>query len=668
MNFDDLDSLDKRATREFCQPMSRNVEELFDVNIDYLERSLKLTHSLNRGMLLALLVFSLGFLLVHQRVRLRRLFRNLSRGQPAMDLGLPRPPIQFLSSIEKSFTLPSLDRAALSKTTSSEPALFPDRLRSRYSKSKPLWHAATEGDLDAMNLALDGGADIDGVDPIGGNALIAASENGFAQAVKLLLYRNASLSAKGLYGSAIQSAAFKGHDTTVKALLDFGANVDTAVGEYGTPLQIATSKGHKRIVEILLDSGADINACSGTQPFALEVATLAHHEDLVKTLLSCGKTRLGSYYVIGRQQICRAIYVASCRGHHRILKLLFQSKAAILLGPIESTSALKAAAKRGCNRTVDLILDNKINHNASETTIGPALLMAASMDHNNIIEALMSRITMSKYFKEDVNEILISAARRGLDHIVTIFLDRGANINAIRDDHTALEAAAESGHQRTVLNLLERGARINPVYTEPSPLEAAAKNGHEDLVLVLLQRGAHVAARGEDPSNPLYAAALGSHESIVRILLDHNADPNAKGVCCNNALKAAIRGGNVKIVSLLLSQGADVNAGCRFCGNTLKTAKSAGNDRIVELLLDYEATQNPHSHSPIGSLNHQEFKALLSDGTQVSSSDKIVENESILVDDSCDTQTNTCLDDESEGVNQWEKFENSADHIFDMEM
>lgn len=623
--------------------MSRNVQDLFDFNMDNLERSLKMTHSLNRGMLLALLVLSLGFLLVRQRVRLRRLFQNLSKGQPATDSRLSKPPIQFQMNIEKSFTLPTLDRAALSKTTSSEPALFLDGLRSRYSKSKPLWRAAIEGDLDAMNLALDGGADIDGVDPIGGNALIAASENGFAQAVKLLLYRNASLSAEGFYGSAIQSAAFKGHETTVKALLDFGASVDTAVGVFGTPLQIATSKGHKRIVELLLDSGADINACSATNPFALEAAILAHHEDLVKTLLSCGKTRSGSYHVIGRQQICRAIYVTSCCGQHRILKLLFQSKAAISLSHTESTSALEAAAKRGCNRTVDLILDNKINHNASETMIGPALLMAASMDHNNIIEALMSRITISNRFKEDINEILISAACRGLEHIVTIFLDRGANINAIRDDHTALEAAAGSGHQRTVLKLLERGARINPVYTEPSPLEAAAKNGHEDLVLVLLQRGAHVAAREEAPSNPLYAAALGGHESIVSILLDHNADPNAKGVCCNNALKAAVRGGNVKIVSLLLSQGADANAGCRFCGNTLKIAKSAGNDRIVELLLDCEATQNPHSHSPIGSLNHQEFKALLSDGTQVSSSDKIVENESILVDDSGNTQTNNLL-------------------------
>lgn len=78
------------------------------------------------------------------------------------------------------------------------------------------------------------GADIDELDSIGQTALIIASKNGNAKATALMLHPKASLSAKGPYGNAIQSATLMGHEETVKTLLYSGFNADAAVGVHGT--------------------------------------------------------------------------------------------------------------------------------------------------------------------------------------------------------------------------------------------------------------------------------------------------------------------------------------------------------------------------------------------------------------------------------------------------
>ncbi|OTA04300.1 hypothetical protein A9Z42_0048730 [Trichoderma parareesei] len=60
----------------------------------------------------------------------------------------------------------------------------------------------------------------------------------------------------GLFGSALQAAAWTGKARVVKILLNKGADVNMRGGKYGSPLNAAVLKGHYDIVEILLDRGA----------------------------------------------------------------------------------------------------------------------------------------------------------------------------------------------------------------------------------------------------------------------------------------------------------------------------------------------------------------------------------------------------------------------------
>ncbi|KAF8854030.1 ankyrin [Acephala macrosclerotiorum] len=89
-----------------------------------------------------------------------------------------------------------------------------------------------------------------------------------------------------------------------------------------------------------------------------------------------------------------------------------------------------------------------------------------------------------------------------------------------------------------------------------SPLYYASLEGLFKLVSLLLEKGADVNAQGGHYGSALQAASANGHEAIVALLLEKGADVNAQGGHYGSALQAASANGHEAIVALLLEKGA----------------------------------------------------------------------------------------------------------------
>jgi ankyrin repeat protein len=71
--------------------------------------------------------------------------------------------------------------------------------------------------------------------------------------VKLLLKKNADVNAQGgrYYGNALQAASAEGYTQIVKLLLENNADVNAQGGHYGNALRVASDRGYKQIVKLL---------------------------------------------------------------------------------------------------------------------------------------------------------------------------------------------------------------------------------------------------------------------------------------------------------------------------------------------------------------------------------------------------------------------------------
>ena len=188
---------------------------------------------------------------------------------------------------------------------------------------------------------------------------------------------------------------------------------------------------------------------------------------------------------------------------------------------------------------------------------------------------------------------LVAASTCGSETIITLLLDRGADVNAFGGlifGH-ALQAASFHGYESIVKLLINRGAHINDRRVgNDTALAAACERGHKSIVRFLLDNGADINAVGGGYGTALQAASERDHYSIVELLLERGANVNIQGGHFGQALQAAASRGNESIVRLLLDAGADVNAQGGGFRDALRAASIRKHDKIVRLLLDRGAT------------------------------------------------------------------------------
>ncbi len=188
----------------------------------------------------------------------------------------------------------------------------------------PLLMASSRGDLGAVDLLINHGADLDFSGRGFPTSLKLAATLGNFKLVKLLLWRGAGIDTRlppscyvvpvqeRLYGelaeplhlgpgdhnplrslnwTPLMGAAAMGHDTTVGLLVKHGADVNLCDGEGRTPLMISAKRGHVGVVKALVDGGANVNAAAKEGKSALDYAVENRHSEVAMMLREHGASR-----------------------------------------------------------------------------------------------------------------------------------------------------------------------------------------------------------------------------------------------------------------------------------------------------------------------------------------------------------------------------------------
>lgn len=196
--------------------------------------------------------------------------------------------------------------------------------------------------------------------------------------------------------------------------------------------------------------------------------------------------------------------------------------------------------------------------------------------YSQLTELLLSSdSSTNKYLtQEDMDTMLLLAARAGSKELVLALLDRGAAVNAERagteyqDDGDALQAAVWQGNSDIVKILLKSGADINAqCERRGSALQVAAQQDGLEMLELLIDHGADI----NGPSNARgcvlsSAAHRRDNTRHLEFLLAKSADINMRGTRENEktALHEAASRGCWDNFDLLLQRGADINIGGRY--------------------------------------------------------------------------------------------------------
>src|SRR5215211_1640218 len=119
--------------------------------------------------------------------------------------------------------------------------------------------------------------------------------------------------------------------------------------------------------------------------------------------------------------------------------------------------------------------------------------------------------------KQELNDQLYEAVRKGDAAAVTAALDRGADVNAkFRYGATALFKAAERGNADVAKVLLDRGADVNvkDTFYRATAMSWALQNDHFNVVRLLLEKGA------EGADDVLMSGVREGKEEVVKMALD----------------------------------------------------------------------------------------------------------------------------------------------------
>jgi len=517
----------------------------------------------------------------------------------------PLPAIEAPELVKAAYRrdLPALQAAALAAKSVDEPTSLGDTA---------LLVSAAQGDLEAVDLLLEMGADAAHKNLSGESIWAVASTNKHEAIADRLLANGAKVDANDM-------ALFMLHRDAWRALLDDGARLrkhlrenpfDPNIPTGGSlALGSAARKGYVVAVDLFLQLGAlvDPPQRSGS------LATAADHPAVVEILLAAGADpNIGHPY---SRPVNRAVQV----GNAASIALLLEAGAGVTEEVVISAARggdvaiLKTVL--GATKGVDLAAALEAANTTGKTEAAQFLVSAGAQGVAKVDEKLGSELesALSRNNERSILAALEAGASPMATKGVPLVGDRGRSV---------LSIAADKRWKSWIQPLLDAGVPIDHGDEEQ---RTALMYGLwvPQIARTLIAAGADVRHRDKYGITPVYMTGYGSgtpaRAECLRLLVEAGADVNELTDRDEHALLQMVNQYSWATFSTMLELGAEVHH-TRYGGETaLHIAAKSGLKQFVAALLEAGAdvlakTDKDHTAADLARHNnHADIVALLAE-------------------------------------------------------
>ena len=396
-------------------------------------------------------------------------------------------------------------------------------------------YAAINGQLDALKALLKLEQDIKARISAASLALNIACSNDNLDIIEYLLSMNADVNHFDDLGwTSLHRAVHFKRKSTVRRLLQAGANPNARHRERMSPFEKAMDGGDFETIELLLHSGGDPLTTTSKQTTIVHWSVMSNDPWIVQWAMSQGidvnhRNFEGDTPLMWASNSCSNVSVlkelllkgALCHFHssldgttalHRAAMRGFESGVGVLLDAVAHPEerdvhgfiALTWACQNGHSDVVDKILATESDINIADNNGETPLIKAVSFGHVDIVEKLTGARADVHPFKDGGYSALHVALTKRNTVIVKLLLDAGASISVVSSNGITPLMIASWKQSDVLLDLiLGQAPSLNDQDKEGfSALSFAASHGRTNNVRRLVEAGALVNIRSRSGKPP----------------------------------------------------------------------------------------------------------------------------------------------------------------------
>uniref|UniRef100_A0A4W3JU27 Inversin n=1 Tax=Callorhinchus milii TaxID=7868 RepID=A0A4W3JU27_CALMI len=344
----------------------------------------------------------------------------------------------------------------------------------------PLHYAAQSNFAETVEVFLNHPSVKDDPDLEGRTAFMWAAGKGSDDVMRtmLRLKSDIDINISDKYGgTALHAAALSGHVSTVKLLLEYGAQVDALDVMKHTPLFRACEMGHREVIQTLIKGGARVDLVDQDGHSPLHWAALGGNADVCQILIQ-NQINPNVQDYAGRTPLQCAAY----GGYINCMAVLMENKADPNIQDKEGRTALHWSCNNGYLDAVKLLLgyDSFPNHMETNEERYTPLDYALLGEHQEVIQYMLEHGALSIAAIQDIAASKIQAVYKGYK-VRKAFQERKNLL--MKHEQLRKDAAKKRGEEKRKEAALQKEKR-----SLESQLDAEKPPGNLELVCPPLNR------------------------------------------------------------------------------------------------------------------------------------------------------------------------------------